>query len=476
MAERLSTELLKDGLADLVIGPDAYRDVAVLANRLIEEEDATLQLYNTQLSLDETYADITPIRANSSSVSAFLSIQRGCANRCSFCIVPFTRGQERSKPFTSILDEVRSLVDQGVKEVTLLGQNVNSYHDRSEEALLARPTASYTMSNDGFRSRIRRKEGGYHFADLLAAISDVSPELRVRFTSPHPKDYPPALLDLMAERPNICNHIHMPAQSGSTTMLKRMKRGYTREAYLELIENIHATIPDVAVSTDMIAGFCGETDEEHEDSVSLMNLVRYDQAFMFAYSSREKTYAERHMEDNVPPEVKNTRLRELIATFQHQVHQKNEEQEVGRLRLVLLEGESKRSSPENRQWTGRTDQNKRLVMAPIMGSSDESDSPLKVINESSMTSILSHFCDHKEPPTVNGIQWTEVKAGDYVVCRVTEAKGHTLRGKALWASSIQSFSQFDSSGSSLYQQAYDWLDSTNSTKKQRPVEPIFLNA
>ena len=383
MAERLQHDLLKDGLADLVVGPDAYRDLPRLAGNLLSQRkkrnvddggsagldnnDITLDeldsyAVNVQLSLDETYADITPVRAqrDKDDVCAFVGIQRGCANRCSFCIVPFTRGQERSRPLDSIVEEIRRLhLEQNVKEVTLLGQNVNSYHDLSENALTANPSSRYQLSNQGFKSRIRRTDGGYYFADLLEQVSDLSPELRVRFTSPHPKDYPEALLDLMAERPNICNHLHMPAQSGSTTMLRRMKRGYSREAYLDLIfSNVLPRIPDIALSTDMIAGFCGETEEEHADSVSLLEQVRYDQSFLFAYSMREKTHAHRVMEDNVPEEVKQRRLRELIDTFQSNIQQKNQESEVGKLRLVLLEGPSKRSELA---WHGRTDQNKRII-------------------------------------------------------------------------------------------------------------------
>ena len=435
MAERLQEDLLQDGLADLVVGPDAYRDLPTLAGKLMHryDDDVDMDTYavNVQLSLDETYADITPVRANKDDVSAFVSIQRGCANRCSFCIVPFTRGQERSRPLDSILEEIRLLhTEQNVKEVTLLGQNVNSYHDVSEAALVANPTSQYQLSNDGFRSRIRRPDGGFYFADLVERVSDISPELRVRFTSPHPKDYPEALLDLMAERPNVCNHLHMPAQSGSTTMLKRMKRGYTREAYMELIfQNVLPRIPDIALTTDMIAGFCGETEDEHADSVSLLEQVRYDQAFLFAYSLREKTHAHRTMEDNVPEDVKQHRLRQLIDTFQENVHKKNTEQEVGKLRLVLLEGQSKRSTPEAPTWQGRTDQNKRIVFP---------------VNEN--LSCISH--DNMLPgmavPSLTNRQdatWTTISKGDYAVVRVTEARGHTLRGDLLCRTTLKRFAE-----------------------------------
>jgi MiaB/RimO family radical SAM methylthiotransferase len=424
MAERLQQDLLQDNLADLVVGPDAYRDLPRLLDTLLDAEEE--QAFNVQLSLEETYADIQPVRRSKEDVSAFVSIQRGCANRCSFCIVPFTRGHERSRPMQSILDEIQQLhFEENVKEVTLLGQNVNSYHDTSQAARLARPHQDYRMSNEGFRSRIRRQDAGYFFADLLAAVSDISPELRVRFTSPHPKDYPSTLLALMAERPNICQHLHMPAQSGSTTMLQRMKRGYTREAYLHLMDDVHAILPDVAISSDFIAGFCGETEEEHADTLSLMEHVRYDQAYMFAYSMREKTHAHRTMHDNVPEEVKQRRLREIIDVFHRNVQAKNEEQEVGRLRLVLVEGESKRSQPGNLRWHGRTDQNKRLVFAMAEDRQCWIDDDLFVQRGLLVDPI----------PIPTG----RLVPGDYVAVEVTEAKGHTLRGKLLWKTSLARF-------------------------------------
>jgi MiaB/RimO family radical SAM methylthiotransferase len=422
MAERLKEDLLQEGIVDLVVGPDAYRDLPHLVTQLLDEEPVEQeQAVLVQLSLDETYADVTPVRRNADDVAAFVSIQRGCNNRCSFCIVPFTRGQERSRPLDSIIREIENLHESGVKEVTLLGQNVNSYHDRSATALEARPDSGYTLSNDGFRSRIHRDDAGFFFADLLQAVSDISPELRVRFTSPHPKDYPPELLSLMAERPNICNHLHMPAQSGSSSVLKRMKRGYTREAYLELIENVHSVIPNVAISSDFIAGFCGETEEEHMDTLSLMKKVRYDQAFMFAYSMREKTHAHRAMDDNVEETVKQRRLREVIDTFYEGVQAKNEQNEVGQLRLVLVEGQSKRG---HETWNGRTDQNKRIFFQNDPCWTDESVEPLlHAIRQGNRISTATF-------PRVS------LQSGDYGVVLVTQAKGHTLRGRLLWRTSI----------------------------------------
>lgn len=460
MAERLQEGLLKDGLADLVVGPDAYRDLPRLARQVLQrheyvnrkkqqqspQQDDNIDVevdvdashaVNVQLSLDETYADITPVRADPDDVSAFVSIQRGCDNRCSFCIVPFTRGQERSRPLDSILDEIRQLhLEHNVKEVTLLGQNVNSYHDVSEAALIANPTSRYQLSNKGFRSRIRRPDGGYYFADLVERVSDLSPELRVRFTSPHPKDYPTALLDLMAERPNVCNHLHMPAQSGSSSLLKRMKRGYTREAYLALVfDNILPRIPDISLSTDMIAGFCGETDEEHADSVSLLETVRYDQAFLFAFSMREKTHAHRTLQDDVPEEVKQQRLRQLIDTYQAAVHAKNAAEEVGKLRLVLLEGPSKRSTPEQPAWHGRTDQNKRIVF-PV-------DDNLSCFDDDGgldpVTLLTTMAMDTEQQRFRHGT----LQKGDYAVVEVTEAKGHTLRGKLLYRTTLQRFAEHE---------------------------------
>ena len=439
MAERLQEELLKENMADLVVGPDAYRDLPRLLNELTDSDDPMQQAINVQLSLEETYQDIVPVRDNKSSVSAFVSIQRGCSNRCSFCIVPFTRGQERSRPFESIVLEVEELVEtNNMKEVVLLGQNVNSYHDRSEAALEARPLAiTPSLSNEGFRNRIKRPSmGGYTFMDLVEAIADISPELRVRFTSPHPKDYPNELLHLMAERPNICNQRHLPAQSGSSSMLKRMKRGYSREAYLELIGSVQSIIPDVALSSDFIAGFCGETDEEHADTVSLLEQVEYEQAFLFAYSMRNKTHAHRRMEDNVPPKIKQQRLQELIDMFRTKVHEKNERVEMGKLRLVLVEGPAKRQAfPGMTTWHGRTDQNKR-IMFPVPDSGIASVS--ETLNEAYITSLLQQGFHDQNPTRTNLVP------GDYAVVEVTEVKGHTLRGKLMWKSTLAGFAKTDS--------------------------------
>jgi len=491
MAERLKDDLLQDGLADLVVGPDAYRDLPRMLSSLLlplpedrrpqQERNAAV---NVQLSPDETYADIAPVRGRTrrasstdgddgqDDVSAFVSIQRGCSNRCAFCVVPFTRGgRERSRPLQTIVDEVARLYERhGVKEVTLLGQNVNSYHDVTTSSSSTASDAAgvpgsvivsrtvvggvgdgddssnngILLSNDGFRSRIRRRsspDGSYYsFADLLDSVSRISPELRVRFTSPHPKDYPPPLLQLMSERPNICNHLHMPAQSGSTSVLRRMKRGYSREAYLQLIDDVKSTIPDVALSSDFIAGFCGETEDDHLQTLSLLERVEYDQAYLFAYSVREGTLAHRTLDDDVPHDVKQRRLRELIDTYQYRVHAKNARREVGRLRLVLVEGHAKRKSKggadgDNNQqlWTGRTDQNKRILF------SGGDDCPIGETLEPEIGRILSNadISSPLPPPSDHRHTRAALRPGDYAVCLVTEAKGHTLRGRVLYRATSQ---------------------------------------
>ena len=325
MAERIKDRIIdQEQLVDIVVGPDAYRDIP---NLLAEVEDGR-KAVNVLLSLEETYADISPVRTSGNGVSAFVSIMRGCDNMCAFCVVPFTRGRERSRPLESILREIRELSDQGYKEVTLLGQNVNSY--KYEEI---------------------------DFTRLMDEASKVNSEIRFRFSSPHPKDFPEPLLHLIAERPNLCNYIHIPAQAGSSSILERMRRPYTREQYLTLIDRMREIIPGVSLSTDIIAGFCDETEEEHRDTMTLMEIVEYDLAYMFAYSERERTLAHRKYEDNVPEEVKKRRLTEIIQQ-QMAIQEKNNLAEIGNRHLVLVEGESKRSSE---QLSGRTDTNKMVV-------------------------------------------------------------------------------------------------------------------
>jgi len=329
MAERLKTTLLEEEkYVDLVVGPDAYRDLP----KLIKETDDGRQMANVVLSLEETYADITPVRLDKNGVSGFISIMRGCDNYCAYCVVPYTRGHERSRDPKSILAEAQDMVNKGYKEVTLLGQNVNSYH----------------WDGDG-------KELG--FADLMRMVATVSPQLRVRFATSHPKDISDELIETIAQMPNICNSIHLPVQSGSSSCLKRMKRVYTREWYLNRIEKIKELIPDCGLSTDIICGFSGETEEEHQDTLSLMKQVSYDYAFMFKYSERPDTFAANKMPDDVPEEVKGRRLQEVIA-IQQESSLQNNKKDIGKVFEVLVENVSKRSKE---QMSGRTQQNKVMV-------------------------------------------------------------------------------------------------------------------
>ncbi|GAB2279506.1 hypothetical protein Dimus_014146 [Dionaea muscipula] len=354
MAERLKDKILdSDKMVDVVCGPDAYRDLP----RLLEEVDYGQKGINTLLSLEETYADITPVRISKNSISAFVSIMRGCNNMCSFCIVPFTRGRERSRPVESIVGEVAELWASGVKEVTLLGQNVNSYNDATGVGNKdIDPGANWKLS-DGFSSRCKVKSIGLRFADLLDRLSTEFPEMRFRFTSPHPKDFPDELLYLMRERNNICKSIHLPAQTGSSSVLERMRRGYTREAYLELVQKIRRIVPHVALTSDFICGFCGETEEEHLETLSLVKTVGYDMAYMFAYSMREKTHAHRNYIDDVPEDVKQRRLAELIESFRESTGQRYDSQ-VGTVQLVLVEGPNRRA-PET-ELSGKSDKCHRV--------------------------------------------------------------------------------------------------------------------
>ncbi|MEQ9308451.1 MAG: tRNA (N6-isopentenyl adenosine(37)-C2)-methylthiotransferase MiaB [Balneolaceae bacterium] len=325
MAERIKDRIIEEEhLVDIVVGPDAYRDIP----RLLAEVEDGRKAVNVLLSLEETYADIAPVRTTGNGVSSFVSIMRGCDNMCSFCVVPFTRGRERSRPMESILREIRQLSDQGYKEVTLLGQNVNSY-----------------------------KDGENTFTALMDAASLINPEIRFRFSSPHPKDFPNDLLHLIAERPNLCSYIHIPAQAGSDSMLERMRRPYTRAQYLALTRNMREIIPGVSLSTDIIAGFCGETEDEHQGTMTLMKEVGYDLAYMFAYSERERTLAHRKFEDDVPEETKKRRLSEII-TQQMNIQKERNLKEIGTRHLVLVEGTSKKSEE---QVSGRTDTNKIAV-------------------------------------------------------------------------------------------------------------------
>ena len=325
MAERLKEQLLDSDLdIDLVVGPDAYRSLP----RLLSQVEAGQKGIDTLLSEDETYEDILPVRLGTNRISAFISIMRGCQNYCSYCVVPYTRGRERSRDAGTIVDEARSLVDQGYKEVTLLGQNVNSY-----------------------------KDGDVNFAELMRRVASVSPSLRIRFSTSHPKDLSDELIAVMAAYPNICRSIHLPVQSGSSVMLKKMNRKYDREWYLDRIRAIRKAMPDCGISTDIIAGFCGETEEDHKQTLSLMEEVGYDFAFMFKYSERPGTFASRHYPDDIPEEVKLRRLNEIINLQQHLSHESNK-RDVGKRFEILVEGESKKNKA---QYFGRNSQNKVIV-------------------------------------------------------------------------------------------------------------------
>jgi tRNA-2-methylthio-N6-dimethylallyladenosine synthase len=293
------------------------------------------------LSRDETYADISPVRLDKGGVSAFVTIMRGCDNMCSFCVVPFTRGRERSRDPETIVQECQELFSKGYREVTLLGQNVDSYR--------------WNITNKG---EIKNPEKStVNFAELMELVAKVSPDLRVRFSTSHPKDMTDDVLHAMAKYENLCNYIHLPVQSGNSAVLKRMNRGYSREWYLQRIEAINKIIPDCAISTDVISGFCGETDSEHSDTLSLMDIVKYDFAYMFKYSERPKTLAERKFEDDVPEEVKSSRLSEIIEK-QLKFSLESNKKRIGLTEKVLIEGESKRSSEH---MCGRTSRNSMVV-------------------------------------------------------------------------------------------------------------------
>ncbi|MGB1646705.1 MAG: tRNA (N6-isopentenyl adenosine(37)-C2)-methylthiotransferase MiaB [Crocinitomicaceae bacterium] len=338
MAERLKKSLLEqEKLVDLVAGPDAYRDLP----NLIDEVGTGQRAVNVLLSRDETYADISPVRLDKGGVSAFVTIMRGCDNMCSFCVVPFTRGRERSRDPQTIVQECTELFNNGYREVTLLGQNVDSYR--------------WNITNKG---EIKDPNlPTVNFAQLMEMVAKVSPELRVRFSTSHPKDMTDDVLHAMAKYENLCNYIHLPVQSGNSDVLKRMNRGYSREWYLQRIEAIHKIIPDCAISTDVISGFCGETEAEHKDTLSLMDAVKYDFAYMFKYSERPKTLAERKFEDDIPDEVKSKRLSEIIDK-QLKFSLASNQKRIGLVEKVLIEGESKRS---NEHMCGRTSRNSMVV-------------------------------------------------------------------------------------------------------------------
>ena len=331
MAERLKSKLLEEEkLVDLVVGPDAYRTLP----DLIIEAGTGQKAVNVLLSREETYSDISPVRLDSNGISGFVSIMRGCNNMCSFCVVPFTRGRERSRDAFSIVAECKDLFDKGYKEVTLLGQNVDSYY----------------WNNPETNTQVT-------FAQLLESVALISPLLRVRFSTSHPKDITDEVLFTMMKYHNICKYIHLPVQSGSTRVLQLMNRTYTREWYLAKVARIKELMPECSISADIIAGFCTETEQDHQDTMSIMQLAQYDYAYMYFYSERPSTLAEKRYEDDVPLEIKKRRLQEIVDVQWHLSNESNKK-ELGKSYEVLIEGNSKKSDAE---WMGRTSQNKVVV-------------------------------------------------------------------------------------------------------------------
>jgi len=334
MAERLKSKLLEEEkLVDMVVGPDAYRSLPAL----IEEAEGGQKAVNVLLSREETYADISPVRLDSNGITAFVSIMRGCNNMCTFCVVPFTRGRERSRDADSIIAECTDLFNRGYKEVTLLGQNVDSYF--------------FATGNAG--------EQAVTFAMLLEKVADISPLLRVRFSTSHPKDITDDVLHVMVRYDNICKYIHLPVQSSSTRILQLMNRTYTREWYMAKIDRIREIIPGCGISSDIIAGFCTETEEDHKDTLSLMEYSGYDMSYMFFYSERPGTLAQRRYTDDIPEEVKKRRLQEIVS-LQNELSRQSNEKDTGRTFEVLIEGDSKKSTED---WMGRTSQNKVIVFS-----------------------------------------------------------------------------------------------------------------
>jgi tRNA-2-methylthio-N6-dimethylallyladenosine synthase len=387
MAERLKSKFLEEEkLVDIVVGPDAYRALP----GLVEEAEGGQKAVNVLLSREETYADISPVRLDSNGVSAFVSIMRGCNNMCSFCVVPFTRGRERSRDAESIIKECRDLFEQGYKEVTLLGQNVDSYYyiapPPPEGGILVSDSLTETSSfNDSGNPPAVGGEA-VTFAKLLERVAMISPLLRVRFSTSHPKDITDDVLHTMAKYENICKYIHLPVQSGSTRILQLMNRTYTREWYMAKVDRIREIMPDCGISSDIITGFCTEEEPDHQDTIEVMNYSRYDFSYMFFYSERPGTLAQRRYRDDVPEEIKKKRLQEIVEV-QNKLSLQSNKKDVGNIFKVLIEGDSKRSG---KNWTGRNSHNKVIVF-----------------------------------PKEN----YELKKGDYVTVKVTDCTQATLLGQ-----------------------------------------------
>jgi len=361
MAERLKSKFLEEEkLVDMVVGPDAYRTLP----GLVEEAETGQKAVNVLLSRDETYSDIAPVRLNSNGITAFVSIMRGCNNMCAFCVVPFTRGRERSRDLHSIISECEDLVSNGYKEVTLLGQNVDSYYWIDEAS--GKPVT---------------------FAMLLEKVAQVSPLLRVRFSTSHPKDITDEVLFTIARHENICNYIHLPVQSGSTRVLQLMNRTYTREWYIAKVNRIKEILPDCGISTDIIAGFCTETEEDHQDTLSLLDYCKYDLAYMYYYSERPGTLAARRYTDDIPEETKKKRLQEIIDL--HRIHSlQSMQRDVGKTFKVLIEGVSKKSE---QYWAGRNDQNKMLVFPKEQYNFKEGDYVMVKVDECTAGTLLGRI-------------------------------------------------------------------------------------
>ncbi|MFE2862703.1 tRNA (N6-isopentenyl adenosine(37)-C2)-methylthiotransferase MiaB [Sphingobacterium multivorum] len=367
MAERLKSKFLEEEkLVDVVVGPDAYRDLP----NLIDKVDDGAKAVNVLLSREETYADINPVRLNSNGVTAFISIMRGCDNMCSFCVVPFTRGRERSRDPQSIVKEAQDLFNAGYKEVTLLGQNVDSYKYTAPVAEGEEPGETIT------------------FASLLTMVAEISPLLRIRFSTSHPKDITDEVLYAIASHENICNYIHLPVQSGNSRVLELMNRTYDREWYMERVDSIRRIIPECAISTDVITGFCTETEEEHQETLSMMDYVKYDFAYMFAYSERPGTLAAKRYADDIPEDVKKRRLTEVINKQRdHSLYRY--QHFVGKVCKVLVEGFSKRSEFD---FCGRNDQN-ALVVFPIDPRFKQGDYVNVLIESCTSATLLGKIVD-----------------------------------------------------------------------------------
>ncbi|MFT3704587.1 MAG: tRNA (N6-isopentenyl adenosine(37)-C2)-methylthiotransferase MiaB [Agriterribacter sp.] len=360
MAERLKSKLLEEEkLVDMVVGPDAYRSLP----GLIEEAEGGQKAVNVLLSRDETYADISPVRLNSNGINGFVSIMRGCNNMCAFCVVPFTRGRERSRDAFSIVRECTDLFNQGYRDITLLGQNVDSYY---------------------FASDIAGQETPVTFAMLLEMVANISPLLRVRFSTSHPKDITDDVLHIIAKHNNICNYIHLPVQSGSTRILQLMNRTYTREWYMAKIDRIREIIPGCGISSDIITGFCTETEEDHQDTMSLMEYSGYDLSYMFFYSERPGTLAQRRYKDDIPEHVKKRRLQEVVD-LQNRLSKESNLKDLGKTFEVLIEGDSKKSDQD---WMGRTSHNKVIVFSKANNTLSKGDYAMVKVTDCTKATLL----------------------------------------------------------------------------------------